>query len=406
MEPSKATALFIQITLQKAGFDCDHASTYEGAQELIAANDYFVGLSSMVLDGVDYGMGIDLLLEHRIPAIAVTASLDDHVLRALSNKNIVDYVLKKPDQAEYIARIVSRVYKNQGVKVLIVDDSASVRDWVTRILKRQGLTVLQAEDGVDATKVFYTNSDIKLVLTDYNMPEMDGLRLTAHLRSIRSMDELSIIVLSSDTKSRTAPLFLKQGANDFIQKTASIEEILCRVNSNLEFLELIQASRDRANKDFLTGLWNRRYFFEYGEPLYEQLILGGRELCVVILDIDHFKKVNDTYGHDAGDEVLKEFSALLADYVGDAGLVSRFGGEEFTIVLDGVPADELIDFLEEFRVLVEGFSVEFKGQVITITVSIGATANMDESLTAMISRADDKLYEAKGSGRNKVLCDW
>jgi len=350
-------------------------------------------------------MGIDLLLENRIPAIAVTASLDEQALSALAKKSIVDYVLKKSDQSAYIARIVNRVYKNQGIKVLVVDDSASVRDWITRILKRQGLTVLQAEDGSAATKVFYTNSDIKLVLTDYNMPEMDGLELTAHLRSIRSMDELSIIVLSSDTKSRTAPLFLKQGANDFIQKSASVEEILCRVNSNLEFLELIEASRDRANKDFLTGLWNRRYFFEYGEPLYEQAVLGAREFCVGMLDIDHFKKINDTYGHDAGDEVLKKFSALLAEYVGDAGLVSRFGGEEFTVVLDGVPADELVDFLEEFRMLVEGFSVEFKEQIITLTVSIGATADMDGSLTAMVSRADDKLYEAKRSGRNKVLCD-
>ncbi|ACS81343.1 diguanylate cyclase [Maridesulfovibrio salexigens] len=406
IEPSKATAKFIQATLLKAGFECDLACTYDGAQQLIAANEYFVGLSSMLLDDAEYGMGIDLLLENSIPAIAVTSSLDEQALGALAEKSIVDYVLKKSDQAEYISRIVSRVYKNQGIKVLVVDDSTSVRDWISRILMRQGLTVLQAEDGRAATKVFYKNNDIKLVLTDYYMPEMDGLELTAHLRSIRSMEELSIVVLSSDSKSRTAPLFLKQGANDFIQKTASVEEILCRVNSNLEFIELIQASRDRANKDYLTGLWNRRYFFEYGTPIYEQGMTAGNELCVVMLDIDHFKKINDTYGHDAGDEVLKDFSSLLADYIGDVGLVSRFGGEEFTVLLNGIQADELFDFLEDFREEVGSFSVDFKGQVITLTVSIGATANMDESLTVMVSRADDKLYEAKRTGRNKVLCDW
>ncbi|WP_320174283.1 diguanylate cyclase [Maridesulfovibrio sp.] len=406
IEPSKATAKFIRATLLKAGFECDLACTYDSAKELIAANEYFVGLSSMLLDDAEYGMGIDLLLDNRIPAIAVTASMDEKALESLAKKSIVDYVLKKSDQAEYISRIVSRVFKNQGIKVLVVDDSSSVRDWISRILMRQGLTVLQAEDGRSATKVFYKNNDIKLVLTDYYMPEMDGLELTAHLRSIRSMDELSIIVLSSDSKSRTAPLFLKQGANDFIQKTASVEEILCRVNSNLEFIELIQASRDRANKDYLTGLWNRRYFFERGTPIYEQAMTLGSDLCVVMLDIDHFKKINDTYGHDAGDEVLKEFSSLLAEYVGDSGLVSRFGGEEFTIILDGIQADELLDFLEDFREQVECFSVDFKGEIITFTVSIGATANMDESLTAMVSRADNRLYEAKKTGRNKVLCDW
>jgi len=398
--------MFIQANLNKAGFVCDHASTYEKAQKLIAANDYFVGLSSMVLDGVEYGMGINLLLDHRIPAIAVTASLDDHVLDTLSKKNIVDYVLKKSDQTDYIARIVNRVHRNRGLKVLIVDDSSAVRDWISQILIRQGLTVLRAADGHEACKVFYQNNDIKLVLTDYAMPEMDGLRLTAQLRSIKSMDELGIIVLSSDTKSRTAPLFLKQGANDYIQKKASVEEILCRVNSNLEILELLEDSRNRANKDFLTGVWNRRYFFEYGVPLYEQSQLGGPEFSVGMLDIDHFKKINDNYGHDAGDEVLKKFSELLVGYVGEGGVVCRFGGEEFAILLDEVEADELVGFLEDFRALTEGFSVKFKDQIINFTVSIGATANMDSSLTAMVSRADEKLYEVKRSGRNKVLCDW
>ena len=218
IEPSKATAKFVRTTILKAGFECDIAYTYASAQKLLAENEYFVGLSSMLLDDAEYGMGIDLLLDKSIPAIAVTSSLDEQALGALAKKSIVDYVLKKSDQAEYISRIVSRVYKNQGIKVLVVDDSASVRDWISRILMRQGLTVLQAEDGRAASKVFYTNSDIKLVLTDYYMPEMDGLELTAHLRSIRSMDELSIIVLSSDSKSRTAPLFLKQGANDLSRR--------------------------------------------------------------------------------------------------------------------------------------------------------------------------------------------
>ncbi len=152
--------------------------------------------------------------------------MDEQALAALAEKSIVDYVLKKSDQAEYISRIVSRVYKNQGIKVLVVDDSSSVRDWISRILMRQGLTVLQAEDGRAATKVFYKNNDIKLVLTDYYMPEMDGLELTAHLRSIRSMEELSIVVLSSDSKSRTAPLFLKQGANDLSRRPLLLRKFL------------------------------------------------------------------------------------------------------------------------------------------------------------------------------------
>ncbi|WP_319778149.1 diguanylate cyclase [Maridesulfovibrio sp.] len=403
LDSSKVTASLIQRHLQQAGFVCDIAFSYEDAERLIAEKNYFVGLSSLVLEGVPSGKGLDLLIKNNIPAIAVTSNLDEDVLNDISQKDIVDYVLKKSEHIDYIVRIVKRVSKNRGLKVMVVDDSRAVRSWLSNILGHQGLTVLQAADGAEAAKVFYSNPDIKLVLTDYAMPKMDGLQLTAHLRTIRPMDELSIIVLSSDSKSRTAPLFLKTGANDFIHKSARIEEILCRVNSNLETLELIAESRDRANKDFLTGLWNRRYFFEHSEPLYAKYAGLGRGISVALMDIDHFKKVNDTYGHDAGDEVLKRFATLLADYIGERGLVARFGGEEFTVVFETVSSEDLKSVLEGFRELIESVSVEFEGDVISLTVSIGATSDMGESLTGMITRADEMLYEAKARGRNRVL---
>lgn len=316
LDSSKVTASFIQRTLHKADFVCDVAYSYNEGKQLIAENDYFVGISSLFLEGTESGGGLDLLLENGINAIAATSSLDDQVLSDLFKKEIVDYVFKKTEHAEYIVRIVRRVYKNKKIKVMIVDDSASVRIWMAKILRRQGLNVLTASDGREACKIFYSNPDIKLILTDYTMPEMDGIELTAHLRTILPMDELSIIVLSSDSHSRTAPLFLKTGANDYIHKSASIEEILCRVNANLDALELIEESRSRANKDFLTGIWNRRYFFEYAEPIYKKYSDEGCSLSLALMDIDYFKNVNDTYGHDAGDIVLKEFSAMLANYVG------------------------------------------------------------------------------------------
>ncbi|WP_432734896.1 GGDEF domain-containing response regulator [Maridesulfovibrio sp. FT414] len=405
IDSSRVTASFIAKTLQRTGFICDMAYNYEQAESLIAINKYFAGLSSIFLDGVEPGRGIDLLLENDIPAIAVTSTLDESILTEISKKNIVDYVLKKREHAEYIERIVCRIYKNRGLKVMVVDDSSSVRNWISSILKRQGLEVLAAADGREASRLFNRNPDIKLVLTDYTMPEMDGLQLTAHLRTIMPMDELAIIVLSSDSKSRTAPLFIKTGANDFIHKSASFEEILCRVNSNLETLELIQESRDRANKDFLTGIWNRRYFFEYAEPLYRRYAEGGLPLCLALMDIDFFKKVNDTYGHDAGDRVLKEFAAMLTEHVGSKGLAARFGGEEFTVILDAVKEDELIPFLDEFRRKIEMHSLDYNGRTIRFTISIGCTGIKGSALSGMISRADSMLYEAKESGRNRVVCE-
>ncbi|WP_320172055.1 diguanylate cyclase [Maridesulfovibrio sp.] len=405
IDSSKFSASFIGKALQLSGFNFDIADSYEKAEELLNKHTYFVGLSSIVIEGVASGKGIDLLLEHKIPAIAVTSSLDESVLTEISKKNIVDYVLKKSEHAKYIEKIVRRVYRNKKIKVMVVDDSRSVRSWLSNILQRQGLTVLTAANGREAGRLFNSNPDIKLVLTDYTMPEMDGLELTAHLRTIMPMDELSIIVLSSDSKSRTAPLFLKTGANDFIHKSASIEEVLCRVNSNLDALEMIQESRDIANRDFLTGIWTRRYFFENAEQIYSRYTQNNLPLSLAIMDIDHFKKVNDSFGHDAGDAVLKQFATLLTEYVGEKGLAARLGGEEFTIILDDVESGATYHFLDTFREKVKRSPVIHKGQKITYTVSIGCTEHRGSSLSDMISRADTMLYKAKTEGRDKVYCD-
>jgi len=405
IDSSKATAHFLKRTLEQADFNCDTASSLEDATILISQNKYFVGLCSLIFDGHDVGEGIDLLVENGIPAIVVTASLDDDQLRDILKKNIIDYVLKRQEQSEYIVRIVKRVYNNKNTKVMVVDDSTTMRRWISAILAKQGITVLQAENGVEACKVFAENSDIKLILTDYTMPEMDGQELTAKLRLIRHMDELSIIVLSSDENSRTAPLFLKTGANDFIHKSASVEEILCRVNSNLEIMELLEESRDRANRDFLTGMWNRRYFFEHAFPLFNESEDNCTPLGVALLDIDHFKNVNDNYGHDVGDLVLKDFASKIVEYFGEKGLCSRFGGEEFTVLLQGVEYAELKSYVDGFRKMIEMSSLPYRCEELKFTVSIGVTSNTKLGLDGMINRADELLYKAKTSGRNKVVCD-
>ncbi|SMF14309.1 diguanylate cyclase [Desulfovibrio gilichinskyi] len=405
IDSSKATALFLKRTLEQADFVCDTAPSLEQAAILISQNKYFVGLCSLIFDGHEAGEGIDLLVANKIPAIVVTASLDDDQLREILKKNIIDYVLKRKEHSEYIVRIVKRVYNNRNTKVMVVDDSSTMRRWISAILIRQGLTVIQAENGAAACKLFAANSDIKLILTDYTMPEMDGQELTAKLRLLRHMDELSIIVLSSDENSRTAPLFLKTGANDFIHKSASIEEILCRVNSNLEIMELLEESRNRANRDFLTGMWNRRYFFENAFSLFEESEDNGTPLSVALLDIDHFKNVNDNYGHDVGDLVLKDFSSKIVEYFGEKGLCSRFGGEEFTVLIHGVDSTELESYVDGFREIIEISSLPYRREKLKFTVSIGVTSNITLGLDGMINRADVMLYEAKTSGRNKVVFD-
>ena len=405
IDSSKVTALFLQRTLQKAFFACDTAHSYDEAVEKLAGNKYFVGLSSLILDGGKSGEGVDLLLKNGVPAIAVTSSLNDKIIDELFRKDIVDYVLKKTEHVEYIVRIIKRIYNNRYIKVMVVDDSSSVRLCMADLLRRQGLKVLEAENGRDALEMFEYNSDIKLVLTDYKMPDLDGKELLASLRKKHPMDKLSIIVLSSDTDARISPFFLKTGANDFIHKSASVEEILCRINSNLDTLELLEDSYNRASIDFLTGLWNRRAFFEHAELLFEKSNLNCNELSLAMIDIDHFKTVNDTYGHDMGDLALKTFALMLGDYVGDKGFAARFVGEEFVVLLDKINPSELYDFLDGFRADIENLLISQGGKEFRFTVSIGALSDTSIGLKDMISKADDLLYKVKSSGRNKVLCE-
>jgi len=180
-----------------------------------------------------------------------------------------------------------------------------------------------------------------------------------------------------------------------------VNELLCRVNQNLDILDQIELIRDAANRDYLTKLYNRRYFFKEGIARYEKAVKKGRPISAAMMDIDFFKKVNDTQGHDGGDEALRHIARFLTEMFPDV-LVSRFGGEEFCILMP-FEKDQAHKRLDKFRKKIAASPVETDKYNFSYTVSIGFTDIPGEDIDNMLARADMGLYEAKKNGRNQVV---
>lgn len=406
VEDSKVISIGLKRWIrQDLQLDSDIAHSLDEAKQCIenSAPRYFVALLDLNLPDAPQGEIVDFMLAHEIPSIVVTGTFDERMRKVMQQKNIVDYVVKShPRDMPQLLKLIQRIYNNRHTKALIVDDSRQYRRHYARVLQNQRLQVFTAEDGREALDVLKQHPDIRLVITDYHMPHMNGYELVVSIRQHYSEDMLSIIVFSTDDSEGMSPKFLKVGANDFISKTASIEEFLCRINMNLNLLDLVTEIRESANRDFLTKIYNRKYFFEYAEQTYLRSKQEAKSLIVAMADIDFFKKVNDVHGHHAGDMVIKALAHLLRDACQDYGLVARFGGEEFCMLLTTPPSTGVVDFFENLREQVQNTEVVVESQVIRFTTSIGVTSCLGNSLADMINAADQQLYKAKQGGRNRV----
>ena len=393
--------------VKKAGFEPVTAETLAQVQALQDDFDqFFCAIIDFSLPDAPIGEAIPYLLALQVPGIVMTGMIDDKTRNTILKLPVIDYITKESKQAyTYLQHLIEKLTINSRNKVLVVDDSSNSRNYLKKLLERHNYTVLLATCGANAIEVLDQNPDIKLVITDKEMPNMDGITLCNRIRAKYNKDEISIIGVSGADNPALSAKFIKNGANDFLRKPFCPEEFYCRVLQNIEYLESIETIRRQANTDYLTKLYNRRYFFENAGPKVKKLNEEGKESTLAMLDIDYFKSVNDNYGHEAGDQVLKMTAQLIQKHFGQDFLAARLGGEEFSIFFDDVPLEQARQRLELFRQEFEQQEVSNNDQIIKCTVSIGVTTNNDPIIDSLVNKADELLYEAKESGRNRIVSE-
>ncbi|MBI1910491.1 MAG: diguanylate cyclase [Deltaproteobacteria bacterium] len=303
-------------------------------------------------------------------------------------------------------------------KVLLVDDSQQARLAIKDALKDVFTTFIEADDGLSAIKAFVEEKP-GFIITDIEMPSINGYRFISTVRNMEDGRDIPIVMLSGTKNSLKKKLTgFNLGASDFLIKPFEDEELVARVKSLLSIRKLIDELKEKnalleklAVTDELTGLYNRRHFFEV---VREQMALGVRhnfKIACLLMDLDHFKKINDTFGHIAGDDVLKKVGSLLNACRREGELLARFGGEEFVMCLFNTDSGSALLAAERFRKLIA--THEFISPLyppLHATVSIGlAIYPQGEILTIdeLLRKADDALYKSKLDGRNRVsMYEW
>jgi len=381
---------------------------YQQLQEYLSVNkdNVFIALLDYFLDGAMEGQAVDLLLAHSIPTIVYTQEYSTDMRDVLLDKCVLEYLIKKPNSdILYSTRLIERVYKNNFIKALIVDGSQVFRDKLSMNLQQFGIASLQSNDAKTTLALLETHNDIQLVLIDLDISgDIQGVALVEEIRERFPSTTLAVLGMSPHGyNSHLSIEFLKKGANDFITKPIVKEQLNLRIMQVLEMLDTIQEKNLEATIDPLTQLKNRRALEVESKVMIQSALIKNSNLTVAMIDIDHFKAVNDTYGHDVGDSVLKLISKVLKSSFRKKDLIVRNGGEEFCVVLDDVTLEKSIDIFDNLIAKIESTPYQKNGVKINITISIGLFYGLEDDIKLMLSAADKKLYLAKENGRNRLV---
>ncbi|WP_096085281.1 response regulator [Agaribacterium haliotis] len=383
----------------------DYAASMAAASALLDKQDYFCCLVDLGLPDAPSGEIVDLMLSKKLPCIVLTASFDEQRRGELLKKGVVDYVTKEGRYSYELAlNTIHRLILNTQYKVLVVDDSAVQRRMLSQLFKLQLFNVYEAEDGVDAVKLILDNPDIRLLVTDYQMPRMDGFELVKNLRVKYEKSDLIIIGLSSEDDRSLSARFIKYGANDFLQKPFNHEEFFCRINHNVEFLELIERIKDAANRDELCACYSRSHFFRVAEQRINQAEDKNTPLSLAVLELEGFDLFNEQQGFNAGDEALKLLAGRLMKSF-DRFFLARLGGCKFAVLMPGLDNQKACAYVEKVRQLLAASTVSLPEGQFSFGVAAGVSSRRVQNADQLLSSAISCLQRANDAGGDIVIGD-
>jgi diguanylate cyclase (GGDEF)-like protein len=291
--------------------------------------------------------------------------------------------------------------------VLVIDDSPDVHRLLKARLRQEAVYLLHAENGPAGIKLATETSPV-VILLDLDMPEMDGFEVLRALKDNPKTLEVPVIILSGLQSPQEKVTAFDLGAVDYITKPFDLTELRVRVRSALRMYRLLQMLSQRAQIDGLTGLWNRAYFQTRWSEEVSRSSRHNRPLSVAMFDADHFKSINDTYGHPAGDSVLQGIGKVLQREARTSDICARYGGEEFVVIMPDTAPNDAKVFCERVRVAIESVAwPRHPERKVTCSIGIaGAAESVLLTPEQWIELADRNLYAAKKGGRNQsVLTD-
>jgi diguanylate cyclase (GGDEF)-like protein len=291
------------------------------------------------------------------------------------------------------------------VRILIADDDPTTLLLLEATLEDWGYEVVSARDGIGAWEVLRRDDAPPLAILDWMMPVLDGVDVCRKVRLEGEAPYVYLIMLTGKATTRDLVQGMEAGADDYVCKPFDEQELRVRLRAGRRIVDLQEALRTQATHDALTGIWNRGAILEI---LQRELTRGARKgtpVGVIMADLDHFKRVNDTLGHLAGDVVLGEAASRIGAALRPYDSLGRYGGEEFLIVLPGCDPEGTVQVAERMRDRIAERPVTTSDGAVSITISLGATATTGGPSSApepLIRLADEALYRAKSAGRDRV----
>ncbi len=345
----------------------------------------------------------DIALITRVKNLARVKQLTDELLMRVNSM----------DHGSGGADLINDLCANGPVgKVLLVEDRQSTAKRIKAVLEEKYEVFLATSESVAQTLL--KKEEVDLVVISLDSEGLDALHFCSHLRSLGETRYLPIMVLSETGDDARMLRALDLGVNDFVVRPVDRNELLARVRTQIkrrrfsEYLyRRLEERVEQAYRDPLTGMFNRRHLDEQLQGMITDSMRADKELSVIMADIDLFKKVNDTYGHDNGDLVLRQFSSRIKQNIRRVDMAFRIGGEEFLVVMPKTSREKAENVGERLRAIVEDtpFRINEGEGSINVTTSIGLTSvvSQDDTIDAILKRVDEALYEAKKGGRNQVV---
>ena len=300
------------------------------------------------------------------------------------------------------------------MKILIADDSSLVRRLLEKLVSGWGYQPVPCPDGSAAWEALQQDGAPVLAILDWEMPRMSGVELCRKIRQTAAEPYVYVILLTANEQKEAVIEGLTAGADDYLKKPFNPPELEARLRAGKRITDLqaeLVAARETqralATRDSLTGLWNRGAIFDLYRKEHARARRESRPLSVVMVDLDHFKRVNDTYGHPAGDAVLREAARRLGAGTRTYDAVGRYGGEEFLVLLPGCPREAAVARADQLRLSVAAEPIAAGDQALSMTASLGVATrepDADVDAEALLKLADEALYRAKTGGRNQVCC--